>query len=138
IELIRDRNKATCLGDHYFGITAIGMGAGVSLILTIYQVAGPTIATVPAAAGEKADSDAPTDRPAFHVRTNSIDSAHHLVAGNARPLNREQSIYGRCIGMTDAACLNPDTNVSKRRIEYWLRGQLPLARADNLYRTVGV
>src|SRR5215468_5136362 len=36
IKPIRDRNKATCLGDHYFGIAAIGMGAGVSLILTIY------------------------------------------------------------------------------------------------------
>src|SRR5262249_48892008 len=25
MKLIRDRHKATCLGDHYFGITAIGV-----------------------------------------------------------------------------------------------------------------
>src|SRR5262249_26152766 len=43
---------------------------------------------------------------------------------------------GRYIGVADAACLNLDANVSKRRIEYRLRGQLPLARADNLYCTV--
>src|SRR5215470_16659996 len=95
------------------------------------------MATVPAAAGEVADSDALADRPAFNVPPNSIDSAHHLVTGNPRPLNREQSIYRRCIGVADAACLNPDANVSKRRIEYGLRSQLPLARADDLYRTVG-
>src|SRR5262249_7051149 len=54
-----------------------------------------------------------------------------------RPLNREQSIDGRCIGVADATCLNPDANMSKRRIEYRLRGQLPLAGTDNLDRTVG-
>jgi hypothetical protein len=36
MKLIRDGNKTAGLGDHDFGIAAIGMDAGVSLILTIY------------------------------------------------------------------------------------------------------
>src|SRR5215831_6741620 len=104
---IRDGHKAAGLGDHDFRIAAIGLEAGVALILTMDEVAGPARAAVAAVAAEEADADALADRPAFHVLTKRLDVAHHLVTGNARPRHRERAIDGRGIEVAHAAGLHP-------------------------------
>jgi hypothetical protein len=107
------------------------------LVPAVHEVAAAAELAVTAGAAEKPDTHALTDRPALNTRAKSIEPADDLVPGDARPLNRKQSVYSPCVGVANAARLYADSDVSGRRIDHWLRSELPLAGADNLYRTVG-
>jgi hypothetical protein len=96
------------------------MNAGVFLVPAVYEVAAAAELAVATGAAEKPDTHALSDRPALDTRTKRIDSADNLVTRDARPLDREQSIYGRCVGVAYTACLNADANVSQRRTDHRL------------------
>jgi hypothetical protein len=71
------------------------MNPGVLLIPAIHEVAAAAELAMRAGAAEEPDTHALTDRPALDTGTKHIDPADNLVTRNARPLDREQSIYGR-------------------------------------------
>src|SRR5438876_636621 len=74
-----------------------------------------------------------TRSPAFDAFTERIDPTDRLVAGHTRRLDGEHSFHRAGVRMANAAGLDADADVTSRRIEQRLLGQLQLARADGLY-----
>ena len=86
----------------------------------------PATAAVAARAAEPADAGALPDCPAMNLRSNRVDDADHLMAGNARILDAgKKALDGDGIAVADAAGLHADAHLAGARL-----GHLALHRLE--------
>jgi hypothetical protein len=109
----------------------------VALVGAVHEIAIAAVDTVSAAAAEEADADALVRLPALDAFSDCVDPADRFVAGHPRPLDRQYPLDRRGIGMAHAAGFDADADMTGRRIEQWLFGQLQLAWTDRLHRAIG-
>ena len=85
---------------------------GVALVGAVHEIAVAAIVAVSAVAAEKADADPLVQLPALNALSDRVDPADRFVAGHPRPLDWQDSLHGRGVGMADAACFDADANVT--------------------------
>ena len=108
-------------------IAAVAADAGRAMhILAGEGRVPPATAAVAATAAEPADADALPDCPAMNLRSNRVDDADHLMAGNARILDAgKKALDGDEIAVADAAGLHADAHLAGARL-----GHLALHRLE--------
>src|SRR6516162_7611268 len=132
IKLIRHDHQAARLGDHRFGIAAVVLDARIFLVLAMNEVACPASRAVPARAGQKANPDPLTYRPTLDPLTQCVDPPDHLMAGYARPGNRERAGDRSGVAVTDPTSLDTDADIAGRRFAQRLCREFKLSRRDRL------
>src|ERR1700756_5169239 len=105
-DAVGNRHESTRLCDHHFGISTVMMNARIFLIPAVHEIAISTKLAISTGAAEKPHSNALTDFPTLHARTDSIDPPDRFVPGDARPIDRKRTFHSTGIGMTNAACLD--------------------------------
>src|SRR5581483_5446434 len=97
-------------GDHVVGIAAVAGEAGdKAKVQASKKFAAAAVVAIAAVAGVPADTDTVADIPALHARTDFIDNADDLVAGDARVLDAGvETVLGNGVAVADAAGLNFD------------------------------
>src|SRR5262249_4910039 len=83
-DVVRNRRQSFERDDDVVRVAAVHRDAGDQLVHAGDERAAAARFAVAAIAAEPADADALTGLPARHVRTDGIDHARDLVAGNAR------------------------------------------------------
>ena len=92
------------------------MNAGIFLVPAVHEIAVAAELAIAAGAAEKPDTHALTDRPALDTGAKRIDPPDDLVAGDARVVNRKDSVDCRGIRMADATGLNADAHLTRTRL----------------------
>jgi hypothetical protein len=116
-KLIRDRSYATCFGDYHFRISSVHGYSGYYWVLAVHEVSAPAWFADSVFTAEKAHTDALTDFPSSHPRTQGLDTPHDLVPGNAwqtesRPAARDR---GR-VRVTYSTCFHPHSYLARARL----------------------
>src|ERR1700677_3726668 len=71
-QVIRNRHEPTRLCDHYFGVSAILMNAGIFLVPTVHEIAIAAELAIAAKAPEEPDAHALPNRPALDTGTKRV------------------------------------------------------------------
>ena len=112
-ELVWNRHDAARFSDHHLGIASIDVGPRYHRVLTVHNVPASAGFAHAVFAPEEADTDAFADLPLGDAATDGVDAAHNFMARHPRQL---QSWIGAAdcsgIGVTDAACLHPNSDLT--------------------------
>jgi hypothetical protein len=77
------------------------------------------------------------DVPAVYVFSQSVDPSDCLVAGDSRIFDREwRSVDRGCVGMTDTARLDADSDVASRGLSQRLIREFESTWAHDLYSAI--
>src|SRR5580700_3826757 len=125
------------LGDHHLGVAAVVLHAGVALVHAVHEVAIAAVFTVAAGTAEEADADPLADGPAFNPLADDVDASDRFVARHPRPPDRQDTLNRRGIRMAHPTGLDADPDMTRRRIKQRLFGQLQLAWAYRVHRSIG-
>src|ERR1700733_1277410 len=113
IEVIREMRDRRSERDHMRRIAAIAAHSGhlVHVLASEARIAAAR-AAIAAIAAEPADAYALADAEAFDARTEGLDDANDLVAGNARMLDEgKELLHRQRVAVADAAGLDADQNL---------------------------
>ena len=82
------------------------MDARILLVPAVHEVAASAELAIATGAAEKSDADALADGPTPNTVTDHVYAADHLMAGDPRKADREESVHCRRIRMADATGLH--------------------------------
>ena len=88
------------------------MNACIFLVPTVYELTLAAELAIAARAAEKPDTHALTDRPALNTRTKRIDPPDHLMAWNARPIDRKQAFDRAGIRVADSTRFDAEAHLA--------------------------
>jgi hypothetical protein len=95
------------------------MHAGVLLIATAHQLPAATEVAIATRTAEKPYAHALPDLPTTDAGTKRIDTSHDLMAGDARPHQRELAFDRSRIGVAHTASFDPDPHLVGSRLTEW-------------------
>jgi hypothetical protein len=86
--------------------------AGKFLIFTVHQIAISAELAITARAGEEADPNTLTNRPALDPGAKGIDSPDRFMPWHARPANWKEAFHRARIRVAYSACLDTHAYLS--------------------------
>jgi hypothetical protein len=89
------------------------------LILAIYEITTPARLAVPATAAKEPYPDPLANGPTLYAIPEGVHDPHHFVAGNPWPVDRENPLDRRRVGMTDSAGFHANSDLTGRRRHEW-------------------
>jgi hypothetical protein len=126
------------LGDHHFGIAAIGVNTRNGLILAIDEVATATVFAMPAMATHKPHADPLSFFPALHTGSYGFDLSDHFMAGNAWVgESRKTAFHRKSIRVADTTGLDANSHLPKGGLDHGPLNDFQLARLGCLHCFVG-